>query len=183
MGRARIVYQNWVVDECRDQTPRQWENVSGNGLDEPGGVGFQDNSPDGSTARTARIKREVGRAMERLSIEEREFVVLFYYIGLTFREIAEKSGRSMHKIEALQRRAVKRLKKELGSFVVSEFGLQRNSPATCVICNSPHRAEIDRLMLRRDRRATWRPFMRVLRDEFGITVTRPTQLVGHEKYH
>jgi RNA polymerase sigma factor (sigma-70 family) len=192
MGTPRIVYRNWVVEHSRDKAQESTEDSDGPAdleivsLDTLAGeriADLADGSTDEKTDRVERIKKNVTRAMAQLTAKEREFVILFYYAGMTLREISERSGRPMHRIKGLQTRALKRLKKELGPFVTREFGIGGVRRESCLICNSPRRAEIDRLIGERDPRSSWRSTIRTLRTEFGVRVTRPTQLIGHEKYH
>ncbi|RME24945.1 MAG: sigma-70 family RNA polymerase sigma factor, partial [Candidatus Zixiibacteriota bacterium] len=58
--------------------------------------------------RTGQIRRAVRDALARLPETERELIEQFYFIGTTLPEIAAQSGRSVHRLESLLHRAVRR---------------------------------------------------------------------------
>ena len=192
MSGNRVVYQNWIVEMGIDpdqlQITDQWnipllESIS---LDEPSVRAISDEESrlgvkEGENSRE--IQSRVRQALERLNVQEREFIVQFYFIGKSYREISEQSGRPIYKLEALHKRAVKKLKNKLNSFVQERFGIKTESDAGCPICQSPHVVQINRLISKRDKTATWKPIIKALREKYGITVRSPQVLIGHEKYH
>ncbi|RKX24166.1 MAG: hypothetical protein DRP45_08815, partial [Candidatus Zixiibacteriota bacterium] len=101
----------------------------------------------------------------------------------SYRQISEKSGRAIHKLEAIHKRAVRKLRKELRQTVKELFDLNGRSNHDCVICRSPHRAEIDKLIKQKMPEQTWRPVMKQIREAFGLKITTPQTLIGHRKYH
>ncbi len=192
MGSNRVVYQNWIVelggDPERLRRSQRWdeprlESVS---LDDPSAVGISNDQArrlGSDDPATADIRARVRQAMEKLDDQEKEFVIQFYFMGRGYRQLSEKSGRPVHKLEALHKRAVKKLRKELVAFVQERFGLEPEPTGGCAICRSPHVDEIDRIIRGRDRRATWRPVIKLLREVYGLKVSSPQILIGHEKYH
>ena len=191
MAAGRIIYRNWIVELGRD--PKRLRQAP---LDEPSERIFSesdrrtdigDTQTAGGLAEAIRrqelIQTEVRRALETLADQEREFVVCYYFLGHSYREISERSGRAVYKLEALHRRALRRLKRELRWLVHDLFGIKTPRRSRCPICDSPLRAQIDRLIAERDRLATWRPVIKELRDRYGLTVKSPQVLIGHEKYH
>jgi hypothetical protein len=192
MSGNRVVYQNWIVEMGFDpaqlrtienrEDPLQ-ESIS---LDEPSACAISDEESQRvieEREKASEIRSRVREALERVSVQEQEFIVQFYFMGKSYREISEQSGRPIYKLEALHKRAVKKLKKELGGFVRERFGVETESDADCLICRSPHVAEINRLISQRDKTATWRPIIKILRDKYGLKVSSPQVLIGHEKYH
>jgi hypothetical protein len=192
MSGNRVVYQNWIVEMGFDpaqlrtienrEDPLQ-ESIS---LDEPSACAISDEESQRvieEREKASEIRSRVREALERVSVQEQEFIVQFYFMGKSYREISEQSGRPIYKLEALHKRAVKKLKKELGGFVRERFGVETESDADCLICRSPHVAEINRLLSQRDKTATWRPIIKILRDKYGLKVSSPQVLIGHEKYH
>jgi hypothetical protein len=137
--------------------------------------------PDG--ARVARIREAVSAALEGLTEDEREFIVHFYFQGMSYRQIGEASGRAKHKLWALHERALRRLRQALQGFVRAEFGIEAAEDESCPICASEHREEIDALIAARDRTASWAPVMREINHRFGLRIRAPQRLIGHEKYH
>lgn len=163
MPSNRIVYQDWIVELGRD----------------PGRVLAAE---DGEGNR-AIIEAAVESAIRKLTEDEREFIQRFYYMGQTYREISESSGRALYRLEALHRRAVRRLRKELAPLVAELYGLENKKRPDCVICRSEHCEKINRLISARKESETWRPVIRRIRERFGLKITTPQTLIGHQKYH
>jgi hypothetical protein len=133
--------------------------------------------------RRKRIKQAVRAALEELTDDEREFIQRFYYSGETYQFISDRSGRSIHKLESLHSRAIKKLRKLLAPLAQELFGIRSDPAPDCVICDSPHRYQIDKIIRVRDRQQTWRPVLREIRDRFGVHIKSPQTLIGHERYH
>ncbi|MBD3333680.1 hypothetical protein GF356_12595 [candidate division GN15 bacterium] len=161
MARRRIIYHDWLA---RERAVDQSGEVS-NGAD-------------------SEIDQHVQRALATLSENEREFIVHFYFMGQTEQQIAKATGRTVIRVHALHRRAVRKLRRSLGGFVAERFGLELGGRASgCPVCESEFAAEIDWIIANRDRKATWRPVMREIHESFGIQIRSPQVLIGHERYH
>ena len=182
MSPERIVFQNWITDLGRD--PSQPVDLDaerhGSSLADAGGSGAN-SVPE--SERQARIREAVELALARLSANERELIEQFHYMGRSYREISELSGRTVHRLEALHRRSLKKLRTALAPLVKELYGLGVSTDPDCPICTSPERAVIDTVIRERDRARTWRPIIRLLKTRFGIIITTPQTLIGHEKYH
>lgn len=63
---------------------------------------------------TRAAELDVGPALQRLTAEQREVIVLRYLVGLTTPEIAAAMGRGASAIYSLEARALARLRKDLG---------------------------------------------------------------------
>ena len=163
MPSNRIVYRDWIVELGRDPARLP-----------PG-------EPD--EKRRQLVEEAVGRALKSLTEDEREFIQRFYNMGQTYRQIAESTQRAQYRLEALHRRAIKRLRKQLLPLVKELYGLKEEERPDCILCRSEYRREIDRIISKRDRNATWRPVIRKIRERFGLKVSTPQILIGHEKYH
>ncbi|HWR82050.1 MAG TPA: sigma-70 family RNA polymerase sigma factor [Candidatus Deferrimicrobium sp.] len=129
------------------------------------------------------VQTRVRLALSRLTVEEREFIVHYYFTGKSYRQISELTGRTAHKLEALHTRAVKKLQKELSRYVSERFGVIAATATRCRICASPVVAEIDGLIRRRNKTATWKPIIKLLREKYGLRIRSPQALIAHEKYH
>ncbi len=188
MGRGRIIYQDWIVELGREpsEIAREsslWNNVSGH-LDRAfAGLDGLRVSSSVDTARVVRIKEAVNRALESLDEEEQEFVVRFYYMGQSYSELAELSGRPVHKLETMHRQVIRRLRNQLAALVDDGCSSSREEVCRCPICSSPRRREIDELIRARNPQETWRRIMRNLKREFEIDIKSPNTLAVHEKYH
>ena len=172
MSKNRLIFINWIAD-------------SGLALDKSAFFPLDEAELERINKRTEMLQRLVSEALGRLSEEEKEFVERFYYIGQGYREISEKSGRTIHKLEAVHKRALRKLKKELTPMVkeLYDLDIKKKDEQTCPLCRSPYREEIDRLICCRDKKSTWRPIIKILREKYGILINTPQILVGHEKYH
>jgi hypothetical protein len=173
MSKSRISYQNWIVDIGFDPLlgPKpQTEQNPESGL-----------PPD--AARVELIRQAVGSALDSLSSNEREFIVRFHYMGQSYSRISEDSGRAIYKLAALHNRALRKLKAELAPFVRQHFSIKQESTPACMLCRSPYREEIDRIIDSRDPKSTWRPVIRQLRERFDIRIGSPQLLIGHARYH
>ena len=167
MGSRRIVFQNWIVDLGRDPA-EPWCPSSGS----------QDD-----LERSKEIRKAVVEALNCLSSEERQVVENHHFDGLTFREISEESGRAMHSLVALHRRALRRLRRKLEPFAKRLYGVSYEQDISCPICDSEFCAEIDEFIAAKDVRETWAGIMRILRQKYNIKIRTPQTLIGHEKYH
>jgi hypothetical protein len=191
VARRRLVYQNWLVelgfDPKREGEPAKNAESSVSphpalrapfSLEEKGKE--CECSPERERAQL--IETRVQLAMEKLTSNEREIVERIHYMGQTYREISEKSGRAIRRLELLHSRAIRRLRKELRPLVKELYGIEPPSPK-CAICRSPMREEIDRILDEHDVRRSLRTVMRQLRDEYGLLLRTPHTLIGHKKYH
>ena len=202
MGTNRLVFQNWIVELGIDPENKEAlkeglygkgeivsfeelkDNVAANGA----GLLRDENEMLRRARRQAYIGEQVALALAKLTDDEKEFVERFYYCGQSYREISEKSGRAVYKLEAVHKRAVRKLRRYLTPLVRQLYKLDLEPgnaafPNACLICSSPHREEIDRLIADRDRRGTWRPVIKILKDKYGLRIKTPQVLIGHEKYH
>jgi len=176
MSGSRLVYQNWIVElgGCPDQVRAE------------AGKAEQDISP-GQLAREKErqemIRNEVAEALSTLTDDEKEFIERFYYCGQTYGEISKRSGRAIHKLEAIHKRAVRKLKRRLQPLVARLYGCENARKESCLICDSPYRLQIDRLISNRRHSETWKKVIRTVRDEYGIRIGTPQTLIGHKKYH
>ncbi len=202
MGRSRIVYRNWIVELGTD--PEKIRNIKYRYYQLEDGLTFEEGSINEvaeeavlysddkgyqeDLRRQIYIKERVSAALRCLSEDEKEFIERFYYIGQSYRQISEKSGRAVYKLEALHKRAIKKLKKELSPLMAELYNVtfkpaEEGISKACPVCQSPHRAEIDRLIRSRDPQGTWQPVIRILKEKYSLKIKTPQVLIGHEKYH
>ncbi len=175
---ANIYYQNWFVE--LGLRPGQT-------LPDPGTVGRPLSTEDVASVepdgRAVRTRRAVRAAIEQLDPDERLFIEQFYFLGRSYRDLAEDTRRAKHKLAALHNRAIRRLRHGLAPFVAAEFGLSIKPRRVCRICESRDREKIERVIRGRNRRETWRPVLRELRNRLALTIVSPQTLITHEKYH
>ncbi len=179
MARHRIIYENGIVESTPDphtapepkvgyggrtQITHYWCLTPGRKLD--------------------RLIGEVRRAVSELPANEQEFIYQHYYRGKPLRAIARQTGRAVHKLEVLHRRALRILRVRLQPIVREYWDTGESEPDTdCPICNSYFLPEIDSLINNRDPTETWRHTLRVLHKEYGLRVSTPQVLIAHVRYH
>lgn len=189
MNSKRIVYQDWIVDLGHEPgnpasgravfpAERLFESIESLAESLIGSQTDQSNN-----SHQERIIEAVNEAVSQMGEQEREFVVLYYVMGRNCRQIAEDSGRAMYKLEALHTRVVKQLRTLLADFVSEEFGIKVDRTNTCLICNSPFRAEIDQLLSLKKEDETWRESIKVIKESYQIRIKTPQTLIGHIKFH
>ena len=202
MGTNRLVYQNWIVelgidpgniDALNDGSFQNREIITLDELKEKlvsnGSLSLRDEKVLLQQARRrAYISAGVARALDKLSPDEKEFVERFYYSGQSYREISEKSGRAVYKLEAVHKRAIRKLRRELAPLVKELYNFDSETTRgttsrNCPLCNSPFKKDIDKLIGARDKKATWRPVIKILKEKYGLKIKTPQVLIGHEKYH
>lgn len=164
MSNSRVVYQNWIVDLGRDPL-KDWSQ--NNRADKP----------------DEQLKEIVSSALKRLNSNEQEFIIQFYYMGKSYQEISSQTGRVIYKLEALHKRALKKLEAQLQGFVIDRFDIKNRIKSDCLICNSEYANEIDNIIANRNPQETWRPILKILKEKFGIQIRSPQTLIGHKKYH
>jgi lambda repressor-like predicted transcriptional regulator len=129
------------------------------------------------------IRKEVRKAIVLLESQERDIIGRFYFAGQSFRKIARQTGYTERQVQAVQKQALRKLRRLLAPFVARLYAIETHPETQCVICNSPYRPQIDLLIKYRDRKATWRSILREIRQKFGLAIKTPQTLIGHEKYH
>ncbi len=162
---GKLTYQNWLIEQTRPDC----------GVDLVGGPG--------APRPNRRVRAAVRQALGQLESDERRFIEWVFFMGRTYRELSERTGRPLHRLEALRLRAFRKLRTALQPFVAREFGLRPESTRRCPICDSADRGMIDAIIRRRDRTRTWRPVLHEIRERCGQTIRSPWLLITHEKYH
>lgn len=188
MAKNRLIFQNWLVEIGYDPKlggphKNDIEQISIDELFESG-FDITREIPDSQQInRKAIIEEAVKNALSKLNDDEREFIIRFHFMGERYIEIAEKSDRKLYSLVALHIRAVKKLKRYLRKFVKEQFGLNEPKQSNCLICNSPYKDEIDKLIVKRDPKGTWKHIIQHVAKSYNIKIKSPQILIGHEKYH
>ncbi len=188
MAKNRLIYQNWLVEIGYDPQlggPHQNE-IEQISIDELFESGFDITReiPDSQQINRSKIiEKAVKNALAKLDDNEREFIIRFHYMGEKYIEIAEKTNRELYTLVALHKIIVKKLQRYLKQFVKEQFGLNEPKIANCLICNSPYKEEINRLILERDPKSTWKHIIQQSDKKYKLKIKSPQILIGHEKYH
>ncbi len=166
MAKGKIIYQNWIVDIGVD--PGQ-----------SGKLQIQSDliKPD------KQVVSAVRKALEQLESHEQDFIESYYFQGKTYREIAQLQNRRISRIEGLHRRSLAKLKKYLARFVKERFDIDAEIGRDCIICYSPHKEKIDKLIKNKKKQETWKNIIKILKEKYQIQIKTPQVLIGHQKYH
>lgn len=185
MPSSKIVYQNWIADLGRDPSrPLDLDDQSCQRiLGSEGTIPGHEALPAEAHERQERIRETVRAALARLTDDERELIEQIHFMGRTCSEISLRSGRAEHRLESMHRRAMSKLRRHLAPLVRELFGILSPGRTDCPVCRSPYRGQIDQLISSRDPKGTWRQVIEELRKKFGLKITTPQTLIGHEKYH
>ncbi len=129
------------------------------------------------------IIAKVREAVESLPADERDFISMYWFEGKSLKELSELLGRKPHKLDGMNRRIIKKLKRKLAKYVCEQFGIVEQEVSRCIICSHPERKEIDRILLAKKADETFRPIYKLLSEQFGLKISTPQILIGHIKYH
>lgn len=170
--RNRIRYLNWACEllGCSD------EKI------EKGGV-TELSDEDKTQIIDEETNNKVREAVERLTPSERQFIEYFYFQDKTYREISHLLNKKTHKLEKIHHRALNKLKIRLSEYVKTRFGLDVQKETNCMICQSPFRRELDKLIKAKKEEETYKPLMRILNEKYGLEIKSPQVIIGHKKKH
>ncbi len=167
MPKTRLVYQNWIADLGLD--PAQIKKFFD--------VVKIDTGPDDE------INQEVRRALEGLEKDEMEFVIRFYFMGESYSEISEETGRAVHNLESLHTRAIRKLRNRLKAFVKKRYRIKPKQEKPCPLCDPAFRTAINEIIANKDKKTTWRPILKLINKLVTLKIKSPQVLITHEKYH
>ncbi|MFH1701088.1 MAG: hypothetical protein ABIE07_10930 [Candidatus Zixiibacteriota bacterium] len=166
MRKERIIYQDWIVTLGRDPS-----------------IPCDGRAEKNSDHYNYEIITAVNRALEILNNDEASFIRAFYMEGLGYRQIGEKSGRAVYKLEALHNRALKKIKRHLYHSLKDKISLPAPSQIECCLCRHPQLEDINQLIMARNKSETWKHIIKTLKNDYGIIIKTPQRLIGHLKYH
>jgi RNA polymerase sigma factor (sigma-70 family) len=133
---------------------------------------------------------KVREAMERLSPLERQFVEYFYFEDKSYREISVLLNKSIHRLEGIHHRALGKLKMLLSNYVKTRFKLTlpeqtdlKAQTSCCIICKSPFRQELDKLIQAKKEKETYKSLIRIFKKKYGLEIKTPQVIIGHRKKH
>lgn len=163
MGRNRVIYRHWFASLAAPTEPGPGERADSQRQDE--------------------IIQRVRTALEMLEPIERELIERYYLRFDDYAAIAESLKIKPHRLDTIHARAIRKLRKELGQFVASAFGITTAPDGNCCICNSIHREIIEQMIASRDPRRPWRIVIRQIREQFGLRIRNYQSIQSHLRYH
>lgn len=170
--RGRIRYLNWATELYG-----YWDQ----GIEER--IQRSPSEAGGTSKRDELADREVRKAVEKLASEEKRFIELFYFEFRSYREISRKLNKKIYKLERIHARAVEKLRILLADLVKRHFGLHLPPATECLICTSPHRQDLERLIRSKKEEETYSSLIKLFRQRYGIQIKTPQTIIGHARRH
>lgn len=170
--RSRVRYLNWATElyGCLDEEREK------KALAEPCD---EDNQPVADEQTSQRVREAIGK----LSPLERRFIEYFYFEYKSYKEISLILNKKIHKLERIHTRALGKLKMLLSDYVKTRFKLYLPEETNCIICKSPFRKELDKLIRAKKKEETYKRLMKVFHEKYGLNIKTPQVIIGHMKKH
>jgi RNA polymerase sigma factor (sigma-70 family) len=167
--RGRIRYLNWAV-----------ENSS---LLETNALKFDSDKDQEKIKKDLELEKKVNQALGKLDEVERKFILYFYFDCFTYEKIASLMKKRKDKLQRIHQGALDKLKLILKDYVEKRFKLKVPDKNSCIICQSPHRNELDRIIRGKRKDETWKRIIKILKNEYNLHIKTPQILIGHMKKH
>jgi hypothetical protein len=130
------------------------------------------------------VIRAVNESLNILKEDEAGFIRCYYFQGMGYREISELTGRDIYRLESVHKRALRKLRNVLPVLIDSDDrDNTAGSKTDCPLCCHKEKDRINRLIENKKPDETWKQVMKILQEKFGIRVSTPQILIGHQKYH
>lgn len=176
--RNRIRYLNWA-DEVFGYSKEEIEKEEVTKLSEEDKGQVIDEGDRFREETTLKVRE----AMGRLTPLERQFVEYFYFEDKTYREISVILSKSIRRLEGIHQRALAKLKMLLSDYVKARFKLDLAEETECLICKSPFRQELDKLIQAKKEEETYKTLIRIFREKYGLDIKTPQVIIGHKRKH
>ena len=170
--RSRIKYSNWAAELFGYSDPE---------IEKKGIAELSDE--DKSQVVDEETNQKVREAVEKLTPLEREFIEYFYFECKSYKEISLILNKTIRKLERIHNRALTKLKMLLSDYVKTRFKLSIPEETDCMICKSPFRRELDKLIKAKKKEETYKSLMRVFKEKYGLEIKTPQVIIGHKKKH
>lgn len=125
----------------------------------------------------------VSEAIKRLPPMERQFVECFYFECKSYREISVILNKDIRKLERIHNQALIKLKMLLSDYVKARFKFNIPKETACIICKSPFRQELDKLIQAKKEKETYKSLIRIFKQKYGLNIKTPQVIIGHKKKH
>ena len=176
--KRRTRYLNWADELFGHSDEEEAKNYDAEISDEK-----RSQVEDGGDPFREETNLKVREAVERLSPLERQFVEYFYFEDKSYREISVLLNKSIHRLERIHHRALGKLKMLLSDYVKTRFRLTLPEQTDCVICKSPFRQELDKLIQAKKEKETYKSLIRIFKEKYGLKIKTPQVIIGHKKKH
>ena len=176
--RSRIRYLNWAAELFGRSDP-EIENkvITELSSEEKSSV------VDDENLSREQINQKVREAVEKLTPLERQFIEYFHFQCMSYQEISLILNKTIRRLERIHDRALGKLKMLLSDYVKTRFKLSIPEETECMICKSPFRRELDKLIKAKKKEETYKSLMRVFKEKYGVNIRTPQVIIGHKKKH
>jgi RNA polymerase sigma factor (sigma-70 family) len=182
--RSRIRYLNWAV-ELFGYSDSEIETEGMTATPEESSSSIIDHRDTSAEETEQKVREAVGK----LSPLERRFIEYFYFECKSYRDISLILNKKVHKLERIHSRALAKLKMLLTDYVKARFKLDLpeetdlDNRSHCVICKSPFRRELDKLIKAKKKDQTYRCLIRIFKEKYGLEINTPQVIIGHKNKH
>jgi len=129
------------------------------------------------------FKALIRNTIDRLSPEQKNIIIMYYFEDATFEQIINETGLNMKQIRKHLAAAKTTLKFALQKAVENRWPAAAKELTFCPICLHRYRREIEKLIVEKPDSQSWRTFNNELLKKFGIKINPPILLKYHIKYH
>lgn len=129
------------------------------------------------------LEKKVHQALTRLDEIERKFILYFYFDCFSYEKIESLLKKRKDKLQRIHQRALDKLKLILKDFVEKRFKLKTDEKMSCIICQNPHREELDTIIKTKRKQETWKRIIKVLNEKYHLKIKTPQILIGHMRKH
>jgi len=169
--RGRIRYLNWAL-----------EKTGISGLEESK-FDLDEKEITEKIKKDEELERKVHQALGKLDEMERKFILYFYFDCFSYEKIGLLLRKRKDKLQRIHQNALDKLGLILKDFVEKRFNFRVTGKNKCLICQSPHREELDRIIKSKRKEETWKRILRILQDKYDLKIRTPQILIGHLRKH
>jgi hypothetical protein len=169
--RGRIRYLNWALEK------------SGELGIEKSQFDFDEKENQEKIKKDKELEQKVNEALSKLDDIERKFIVYFYFDCFSYERIGSLLKKRKDKLQRIHQNALDKLKVILKDYVEKRFKLKIGDESDCLICQSPYRKELDRIIRGKRKEETWKRIIKIFKNKYDLEIKTPQILIGHLKKH
>ena len=170
--KSRIRYLNWATELFGYSDPEKEKEVI-----------TESSQEDKSSVVEEETNQKIRDAVDKLSPLEKQFIEYFYFECKNYKEISLILNKTIRKLERIHNRALGKLKMLLSDYVKTRFKLSIPEETDCIICKSPFRRELDKLIKAKKKEETYKSLMKIFKEKYGLEIKTPQVIIGHKRKH
>ena len=169
--RGRVRYLNWALEKSDMSKIHEVE------------LDLDDEENRQKIKKDQELESKVHQALNKLDEMERRFIVHFYFDGLSYCQIRRLLKTRKDKLQRIHQSALDKLRLILKDYVEKRFKLKVDCDSRCLICQSLHREELDKLIQGKKKEETWKRIIRTMDEKYHLKIKAPQVLIGHLRKH